>query len=468
MNVDSINLIPLNIVLHVFNSLLRIIIATSIFIYICNSKSKKSHFFIYLTTISTTIIYALLTYTSDIYENDIIFYYIALIFCYYKFSKISLINTIILTIISQCIYYTILIFSLILSFVINIIFPIHSDIINFVIISILHLLLLIIFFNIKKFKNGFTFFKNSSFSPPLDNLLLHISMIILFVYIFIINFNVVLTMQLLPIFILFSTIMGITIYKSFKQYYKQKLVDNEINELRNDVVEKDKMISILKEENLKYSKLNHSIMHKQKSLEFKLNNLIFSTEASNELTNINLDDVITIPLKSTGINKIDDMLKYMQSECVKNNIEFELILNGNINHIINNFISIYDLEILLADLIKNAIIAITNCDNVNKSILLKLGLFDNFYSFCIYDSGCEFEESTLSKLGTEPSTTHSSTGGTGMGFMNTFETLRKINAAITIKEIGIPSKENYTKYILIQFNKDFEFILDSYKKNIAK
>ena len=168
-------------------------------------------------------------------------------------------------------------------------------------------------------------------------------------------------------------------------------------------------------------------------------------------------------LTKTGITQIDDMLKYMQSECVKNNIDFNLQVSGNIYHLINNIISTEQLEILIADHVKDAIIAINHTDNVNRSILVRLGKIEDTYGLYIYDSGIEFEKETLENLGKKPSTTHKNEGGTGMGFMNTFDTLEKCNGSLIINELGKPSKENYTKIVMIKFDNKNEFKIISYK-----
>ena len=157
------------------------------------------------------------------------------------------------------------------------------------------------------------------------------------------------------------------------------------------------------------------------------------------------------------------MLKFMQSECIKNNIDFDLQISGNIYYIINNIISVEQLEILIADHIKDAIIAIKHSDNVNKSILVRIGKLEECYGLYIYDSGIEFEKETLESLGKRPSTTHKDEGGTGMGFMNTFDTLRGCKGSLVIKEIGEPSKENFTKIIMIKFDGGNEFKVESYR-----
>ena len=94
-----------------------------------------------------------------------------------------------------------------------------------------------------------------------------------------------------------------------------------------------------------------------------------------------------------------------------------------------------------------------------------LGLIDGVYSVYIYDSGIEFEIETLINLGNKPSTTHADDGGTGMGFMNTFDTLRKSKASLIIEEYGKPSKDNFTKVIKIIFDNKNEYKLSSYCEN---
>ena len=268
--------------------------------------------------------------------------------------------------------------------------------------------------------------------------------------------------------------MFITIQKSLQLYYKQKLLIQDLNETKEELEKKKQEVEQLEKENLSFSKKSHTLAHKQRSLEYKINELMLKSEISeatdikDRLNNISKElynKTATVELTKTEVEEIDDMLKYMQSECNKSNIDFNVEIKGNIHHMVNNIINKEDLEILLADHIKNAIIAINHSDNVNKSILVKLGKIDKIYSLYIYDSGIEFEKETLSNLGNKPSTTHAEEGGTGMGFMNTFDTLRKYNASMTIKEYNKPNKDNYTKSLIIKFDKKAEFKITSYRQN---
>ena len=87
----------------------------------------------------------------------------------------------------------------------------------------------------------------------------------------------------------------------------------------------------------------------------------------------------------------------------------------------------------------------------------------NSFGIYVYDSGIEFEKETLENLGKKPSTTHAEEGGTGMGFMNTFDTLRKYKASLEIEEIGKPSKDNYTKILKIKFDGKKEYKVKTYR-----
>lgn len=348
-----------------------------------------------------------------------------------------------------------------------------NDFIALIFMDIIYGIILYLTMHIKKLNNGLTFLSKKLKSDFFDVLILNLGAIILFFMEIVKNASYQKRTEFSMKVITLSVIMFLTIQKSFQVYYKQKLLIQELNETKEELKNKTEEVQKLEQENLNFSKKSHSLAHKQKSLEYKLNQLILTTEISDEKdlkeqiqkVSKELYSKPRIELDKTEITQIDDMLNFMQSECIKNNIDFNLQLSGNIYHIINNIITEEELEILLADHIKDAIIAIKHTDNVNKSILVRIGKIEDCYGLYIYDSGIEFEKETLENLGKKPSTTHKDEGGTGMGFMNTFDTLRKCKGSLIINEIGKPSKENYTKVIMIKFNNKNEFKVVSYKKN---
>ena len=403
--------------------------------------------------------------------TDIKSYYSILI----EISLISIVNyfvykkeiyySFLLTVISFGINYSIYWLSIAISFVPNAIFEIQNDYIGLLIILVMYTVLINRIFKLKRLKYGISLLngklQNSYFSYLFFNLCI---MILIFAILlqeislfYIRNIGEVLT--LLVFFVL------ITIKESIKLYYKQNLLIKDLESTKKELSEKNEELAKLEKENLEFSKTSHSLAHRQKALEYKLNKLINGDKATpqdttkeelkKELEDISKDiykKPSDIEIEKTGIDKIDNMLEYMKSECDKNNIEFNLQIIGNIHYMVNHFISENDLEILLADHIKDAIIAIQHSTNKNRSILVKIGKIQKYYGIYIYDSGVEFTDEVLNKLGKEPITTHKDSGGTGMGFMNTFDTLKRYNASLNIIKIDKPSLDNYTKSVEILFN----------------
>lgn len=265
--------------------------------------------------------------------------------------------------------------------------------------------------------------------------------------------------------------------KTFILYQKQKLQLKTLKEYEQELKEKDKKINNLLSEESKFVKANHEFYNRQEALKNKLMNLKntdknFTEEygeilsridtISDEYKKATTNSYIEHELPKCGIEELDDMFNYMQSECIKNNIEFIFKLNGNVHSLINNIIPKERLETLIGDLIRNSIIAINNSNNKFRSIIAIIGIKNEYYEFCVYDSGIEFELNTLLKLGIQKASTHLDSGGTGIGFITTFETLKLCNSSLIITELP-PEKGPYTKSITILFNNKFEYIINTYR-----
>lgn len=389
-------------------------------------------------------------------------------------TKRNLGTNIVLVTISLALNYAILFIAIIIVFFINSkLIPIENDIINFLIIILLDVIIFWLLFKSKRLKYGIISLQNNISNDYVELIILSISIGILYIGIIFYDMQIFVIRDFVFIFIIFATLMFITIQKSLQLYYKQKMLIKELDETKEDLARAENKIKILEKENIEESKKRHTIIHKQKSIEYKLEEMLTKTEMSTEeaaevrerLEKLNKEiytEKEVMELDKTGISSIDDMLKYMQSECVKNKIDFTLQIKGNIHYMVHNLVKDEELETLLADHIKDAIIAINHTDNANRSILVRLGNIDDIYSLYIYDSGVEFKPEVLESLGKKPCTTYASEGGTGMGFMNTFDTVRKHKASLIIEEIGKPVKDNYTKVIIIKFDKKNEFKVKSY------
>ena len=437
--------------------------------------SLKYGFLFFCTAIFIVIFSQIIKKVSQMDINSI-FYMLVFISIFFSIiTKNSLGYSILISIISLSINQILFFVSTSLSFIIYLIVKVQSEYLNFLIILLINIILVKLIFKIKRINKGVVILKKNITNQYFDLLILNVSIMLLILFMLLpMDYNDFAQKRGVLILIVFSILMVITITKSLQLYYKQRMLVKDLEETKKELEEKKSEVKELEKENLNFSKISHTIAHRQKSLEHKLEELNMNSEISSELgariENVTKDlkKETPIELSKTGISVIDDMLSYMQSECIKNNIDFQLQLNGNIYTMTNHYIGKDELEILLADHIKDAIIAIGYADTVNKSILVRLGKINGIYSLYIYDSGIEFEIDTFKELGIKPSTTHKDNGGTGMGFMNTFDTLRKYKASLEIKEIGKPCKDNFTKVLKFKFDNKNEFKIKSYRKDEIK
>lgn len=358
----------------------------------------------------------------------------------------------------------------------------HISILNFTIIGIIECCLIQLFFVIKRFNKGFSFFIDKIDTGYSSAIMLNISAMVILAYYLYGNYYGNLTKQLLICFIVLGILMIITIKKTLTLYYKQKLLAKNIEDYKSEIALKDAQIKSLSDEKYKISKLNHEFYNRQRALIHKVEEITsMNTEIADELDlskQINdltkeytdkAQEIKTLDkLPTTGIVEIDDMFKYMQSECDSKKIQFNLKINGNIYHMINNKIPQSRLVTLIGDHLRDAIIAIDFSNNTFKSILAVLGENNGVYEFCVFDTGIEFKIDTLLNLGLKPATTHKDSGGTGIGFMTTFETMKETKASLIIDEMREMSNTDYTKSVTIRFDGKNEYRIKSYRSDEIK
>lgn len=450
------------------------------------SNQKCNYLKIFVGSVMLSVIYVI----EKNYINDDIF---VLIISTYLMQNVFLWiilsnkNCIIVgNFISNTVVYILYSLSLIIEIAIKMIFSIEFDIRNQTIDLILALAIEAIFLkcimNLKRIKNGLSFLKAQVENEYFALMFMEISANIIFTYCIFVNSNDEFSWNILAMFFVLSIIMVIMIQRTLTLYYKQKLLAKNIEDYKSEISLKDAQIKSLSDEKYKISKLNHEFYNRQKALIHKVEEITsMNTEIADELDlskQINdltkeytdkAQEIKTIDkLPTTGIVEIDDMFKYMQSECNSKKIQFNLKINGNIYHMINNKISQSRLVTLIGDHLRDAIIAIDFSNNTFKSILAVLGENNGVYEFCVFDTGIEFKIDTLLNLGLKPATTHKDSGGTGIGFMTTFETMKETKASLIIDEMREMSNTDYTKSVTIRFDGKNEYRIKSYRSDEIK
>ena len=429
-----------------------------------------------LLDIIVSILYACICKLLETEINTTIFILICISIIYAIVYKFKITYSILISAISISLNQIIWFVAAAISYIFIRVLNINNEYINLFMNTIIQFILLILFWRIKRIHNGITFLKKWKDDEYINLMLLNISSGILFIAVIISNYQEGVTSKFGIMLIIFAIVMFITIWKSLQLYYRQQMLEKTLKQTQEELNNKNKEIEKLEAEILEFNGISHSIDHKQKALMHKLEQLQMNNEVADEISlrkqiediTKDLPDKKNIKLTKTGIEEVDDMLDYMQSECTQNKIEFQLQVIDSIFYMINHYINKDDLKILLADHIKDAIIAINHSDNINKSVLVKIGKIAGIYGVYFYDSGIEFEIDTLVKLGNKPITTHKDEGGTGMGFVNTFKALSKSNASLEIEEIGKPTKDNYTKILKVEFDNKNEFRIKTYRKEEIK
>lgn len=286
-------------------------------------------------------------------------------------------------------------------------------------------------FKLKRFKNGIPFLKNEEKVNNIGIIGVIFIGIVLIIYSIIPN-----TTHTGYIFIGLSIeaiCLFIWIKKKITIYYKQKLKEQTVADLQNEIKEKDNKINEILEENKAIATINHKYSSRIKALEEFSSKIVskpelvekmktefgedytvfaaqikrISQEYSNEMkTKVTKENAIP----KTGIFGIDTLLEHMSTEATKSNISLDVKINASINYMVEDIISESALETLLGDHIKDAIIAINCSNNTNRRILVVISIVDKCYEINFYDTGIEFEIDTLIKLGKEQITTHKETG----------------------------------------------------------
>lgn len=457
-----------------------------VFAKIINNKNKDkwTTFKIIIASVTGTAIYVVLNrYTDRIFVNVIMFF-LQVLFLKIIFAEEGK-SLIIANLITNSIVYFGFAVSMLIEAIPMYSIKIQSKLVNLIVIIILEIILLSVFFKIRRFKNGFSFLQNKANGDYLDIIMINISAIVIMIYCMFGKGtgNGEIARQMLFPFIVLGIIMIIMIQKTLTLYYKQKLLEKDITEYENTIKEKDAKIEELSKEKFEISKLNHEFYNRQKALQLKVENIIsnMSLEISDKLSVMNqinelskeytgkLEDIKhTDKLPLTNIEEVDDMFKYMQNECKKNKIDFKLTINGNIRHMVNKIIPKEKLATLIGDHIRDAIIAICCSKNKFRSIVVVLEPKDKIYELSISDTGIEFEAETFAKLGLEPATTHKDRGGNGIGFITTFETLKETRGSLIIKERHPMEENDFTKTVIFRFDGKNEYKICTYRPEEIK
>ena len=345
--------------------------------------------------------------------------------------------------------------------------------------EIITLVFCILLMNIKRLRRGFQFFqeeKNLGLGLALSAIVMVLKCINLRDnqeknYMFI-------------VFIIGIIIAGFGLYlwisRSITAHYRERLQLKSEEHYKELLEEKEEKIEKLNQSNAYLAKVvhrdNHLMSNLNTSIDMYFNsddeaykeNLLreLQTLSKERGEQINREQLESKLLPSTGNLLIDSAIGDLYIKAAAHGIDFNLTVSSTVDEIIGKFISQTDLQTLLCDHIKDAIIAVESRGESGGKLLVNLSKQNDNYCIDIYDNGVAFEPETLSKLGLERVTTHADSGGSGIGFMTTFETLKKAYASLIITEFE--NQIPFSKSVSFRFDVESSFIVHSYRKDELK
>ena len=288
------------------------------------------------------------------------------------------------------------------------------------------------------------------------------------------------------IFVVFSAlyISGFGLYlwirRSITAHYRERLQARSEEHFQELIKEKEEENTKLTQSNEFLAKVVHRDNHLMASLDSSIN--AYFESGNKEFKDDLLREIQTLAkergelikkeqrdsklLPSTGNSLIDGTIGDLYIKAVAHGIDFDLTVSETVDEIIGKYISQTELQTLLCDHIKDAVIAVDAAGKDNGRILVELSVKNGDYTIAVFDNGADFEAETLSKLGNERVTTHAENGGSGIGFMTTFETLRKAHASLIITEFE--NKIPFSKSVSFMFNGENSFIIKSYRAEQLK
>lgn len=359
-----------------------------------------------------------------------------------------------------------------------------NSIFTYLLSAIFLFLLCVIVLNIKRIKRGIQFFqeeRNLGLGLALSEIVMVLKCMDLR--------NDLEADYMYIIFILGCIIAGFGLYlwirRSITAHYRERLQLKSEEHYKKMLEEREKEIEKLNQSNEYLAKIVHRDNHLMGALNVSVDAYFNSTDETDKDTL--LRELQTLAkergeliakeqlelklLPTTGNLLIDGSINDLYFKAAAHGIDFNLTVSSTVDEVIGKYISQTDLQTMLCDHIKDAIIAVDNRGEAGGRILVNLSMQNDNYCIDFYDNGVDFDVDTLSKLGLKRVTTHADTGGSGIGFMTTFETLRKAYASLIITEFE--NKTPFSKSVTFRFDGENAFIIHSYrseelKKNINR
>lgn len=348
-------------------------------------------------------------------------------------------------------------------------------IINSLIVGIIQIVCVLLLFRIKRLQSGlYPKSKNATF-----DILLYLSVICIFTMMLLYAEEV--KQYMLKVVLLVIALCGLLLIVWWRRHitfnYRESVKQQNVDRLENTIEEYE---SSSAENGLKvavYGKHNHY-------LNKALPNCVSLAERAAEQTG-NADvcavrDMLRDMLRElgitnekcsmknipqTGVGVVDAPLIQLFAAAEQKNFNASADISADVGSWFTESGLIKDdIHIMLSYLLDNAVISALGSPNAKVRAELK-ETANKKPLIRIYDSGEQFNERVLAKLGQEEVTTRAGDGGNGIGLFTVFEILRKYGASFTLDEA--PDLFGFNKCIEIAFDGQRFFLVRTYRESVV-
>ena len=162
---------------------------------------------------------------------------------------------------------------------------------------------------------------------------------------------------------------------------------------------------------------------------------------------------------ATGVPALDTLLTYFDRRAEARKIKFSVNVTPDLTAYVSSRISSDDITHLLADLLENAIIAVTPC--TSRKIRLQIYPYRKWFVIELSDTGIPFQAESLLQFGIQQLTTHKDSGGSGIGLMDIWKLKEKYHASIHITEY--PDSSPFSKRITFLLDHRNQYLIRTWR-----
>lgn len=173
---------------------------------------------------------------------------------------------------------------------------------------------------------------------------------------------------------------------------------------------------------------------------------------------------LNMELPKTAWDSLNDYFEKCNNRAIKENVSFRVNVYSDLHVLDKMGVPPLKTQEVIADHIDNAFKQIATMPDKQGVISVYFEKLKGIYQIRIEDNAHDFPVDILANLGRRGVTTN----GTGHGFANTLKAIMLIDASLIIREYAPEHECTFNKSIILRFDGEHQFIIESYRSEKIK